>query len=96
MQFLHQPLTWAFFLVLVPLLIHLINLMRHRRVEWAAMEFLLEARQSEDVELLFLDDAGLDPLRDDPRFVELVRSMNLPEEIYLNLTDDVSGDSESF
>jgi TolB-like protein/tetratricopeptide (TPR) repeat protein len=58
-----------------------------------AMEFLLEARQSEDVELLFLDDAGLDPLRDDPRFVELVRSMNLPEEIYLYSTNDQSGDS---
>lgn len=41
MQFLFQPLTWAFFLVLAPLLIHLINLMRQRRVQWAAMEFLL-------------------------------------------------------
>ena len=43
MQFIHQPLTWGFFLVLLPLLIHLINLMRQRRVEWAAMEFLLQA-----------------------------------------------------
>ncbi len=42
-QFLYQPLTWGFFLVLLPLLIHLINLMRQRRVEWAAMEFLLAA-----------------------------------------------------
>lgn len=41
MQFIHQPLTWAFLLALVPLLIHLINMMRHRRVKWAAMEFLL-------------------------------------------------------
>ncbi len=41
MQFVHQSLTWAFFLVLVPVLIHLINLMRHKRVEWAPMEFLL-------------------------------------------------------
>ncbi len=41
MNFIHQPLTWAFLLVLVPLLIHLINMMRHRRVKWAAMEFLL-------------------------------------------------------
>jgi hypothetical protein len=41
MQFVHQPLTWAFLLALVPLLIHLINMMRHRRVQWAAMEFLL-------------------------------------------------------
>jgi len=43
MQFIHQPLTWGFLLVLVPLLIHLINMMRHRRVKWAAMEFLLQA-----------------------------------------------------
>ncbi len=43
MQFLYLPLTWGFLLVLLPLLIHLINLTRQRRVEWAAMEFLLEA-----------------------------------------------------
>src|SRR5688572_11879318 len=41
MQFVHQALTWGFLLALVPLLIHLINMMRHRRVRWAAMEFLL-------------------------------------------------------
>ena len=40
-NFLHQPLTWAFLLIAVPLLIHLINMMRHKRVKWAAMEFLL-------------------------------------------------------
>jgi uncharacterized membrane protein len=43
MQFVHWPLTLGFFLVLVPLLIHLINLMRQRRIEWAAMDFLLAA-----------------------------------------------------
>jgi hypothetical protein len=41
MQFVHQTLTWGFLVALVPLLIHLINMMRHRRVRWAAMEFLL-------------------------------------------------------
>src|SRR5947207_10691986 len=41
MQFVHQALTWGFLLALAPLLIHLINMMRHRRVHWAAMEFLL-------------------------------------------------------
>src|SRR5438445_393402 len=41
MQFVHQFLTWGFLVALVPLLIHLINMMRHRRVHWAAMEFLL-------------------------------------------------------
>ena len=45
MQFLYQPLTWAFFLVLAPLLIHLINLMRQRKVQWAAMEFLLKSQK---------------------------------------------------
>ncbi len=43
MQFVFQPLAWGFLLVLVPLLIHLINLVRHRRTQWAAMEFLLES-----------------------------------------------------
>lgn len=43
MQFLYPLLTWGFFLVLVPLLIHLINLMRQKRVKWAAMEFLLKS-----------------------------------------------------
>src|SRR5687768_6306229 len=41
MQFVHSALTWGFLLALLPLLIHLINMMRHRRVKWAAMEFLL-------------------------------------------------------
>ena len=40
-NFIHSPIAWAFLLVLVPLLIHLINMMRHKRVQWAAMEFLL-------------------------------------------------------
>ncbi len=43
MHFIHQPLTWGFFLVLLPLLIHLINMLRHRRVKWAAMDFLLQS-----------------------------------------------------
>lgn len=32
-------------LMALPIIIHLINLMRHRRVEWAAMEFLLESQK---------------------------------------------------
>ncbi len=39
--FVHPALLWGLLLVAVPPLIHLINLLRHRRVEWAAMEFLL-------------------------------------------------------
>lgn len=43
MQFLYPALTAGFFLALLPLLIHLINMMRHQRVQWAAMEFLLQS-----------------------------------------------------
>ena len=45
MQFLYQPLTWGFVLVGVPILIHLINMLRHRKVRWAAMDFLLESHK---------------------------------------------------
>lgn len=43
MLFVYPALAWGFLLVLAPLLIHLINLLRHRRQAWAAMEFLLES-----------------------------------------------------
>ncbi len=43
MQFVFPSLAWGFLLVLAPVLIHLINLMRHRRTRWAAMDFLLES-----------------------------------------------------
>jgi hypothetical protein len=45
MQFVHQSLTWGFLLALVPLVIHLINLVRRRRIQWAAMDFLLQSYQ---------------------------------------------------
>ena len=40
-NFVHPLLLWGLAIAAVPVLIHLINMMRHRRVEWAAMEFLL-------------------------------------------------------
>jgi hypothetical protein len=43
MQFVHQSLTWGFMLALIPVVIHLINLVRRRRVQWAAMDFLLQS-----------------------------------------------------
>ena len=43
--FLHPALLWGLPLVGIPVLIHLINLFRHRRVRWAAMEFLLESQR---------------------------------------------------
>ena len=44
--FTSSPLVWSgliAFAILLPILIHLINMMRHRRVKWAAMEFLLQS-----------------------------------------------------
>ena len=37
--------VWLPVLIGVPVLIHLINLMRHRKVRWAAMSFLLESQK---------------------------------------------------
>jgi hypothetical protein len=46
MSFLFQSLlAIGIPLIGLPLLIHLINLRRHRRIEWAAMEFLLESQK---------------------------------------------------
>jgi hypothetical protein len=49
-SFLHPTLFWTLGLptlgvVAIPVLIHLINMMRHRRLEWAAMEFLLVSQK---------------------------------------------------
>lgn len=41
MQFLFPALAAGFLFVAVPPLVHLINMLRHRRQQWAAMEFLL-------------------------------------------------------
>lgn len=46
MTFLRPELLWALPLVLVPVLIHLINRLRHRPMPWAAMAFLLQASRS--------------------------------------------------
>src|SRR5262245_39625857 len=44
--FTHETLLWwGLPLVGLPVLIHLINLLRHRRVQWAAMEFLLASQK---------------------------------------------------
>lgn len=49
-SFLHPALFWTLGLptlgvVAIPVLIHLINMMRHRRIQWAAMEFLLVSQK---------------------------------------------------
>ena len=45
-MFVYQSLLWIGLpLVALPVLIHLIHMMRHRRVKWAAMEFLLASQR---------------------------------------------------
>ncbi|HUS33842.1 MAG TPA: BatA domain-containing protein [Verrucomicrobiae bacterium] len=46
MTFLQPFILWGLPLLLVPIIIHLVNRMRHRTVHWAAMQFLLQATQS--------------------------------------------------
>lgn len=46
--FTSSPSVWSGLLasmIAIPLLIHLINLLRHKRVKWAAMEFLLKSNK---------------------------------------------------
>lgn len=43
--FVYPSLLWGLLIVAVPVLIHLINMMRHRRVRWAAMDFLLASQK---------------------------------------------------
>jgi hypothetical protein len=53
-SFVYESLLWwGLPLVGVPVLIHLINLMRHRRVPWAAMEFLLASQKRHRKSILF-------------------------------------------
>ncbi|MBI3839881.1 MAG: BatA domain-containing protein [Planctomycetia bacterium] len=53
-SFVHESLLWwGLPLVGLPILIHLINLMRHHRVKWAAMEFLLQSQQRHQKSVLF-------------------------------------------
>ena len=53
-SFVHESLLWwGLPLVGLPILIHLINLMRHRRVKWAAMEFLLASQKRHQRSVLF-------------------------------------------
>ena len=44
-SFVYPALVWGLLIAGVPVLIHLINLLRHRRVRWAAMEFLLASQK---------------------------------------------------
>lgn len=46
MTFLNPQLLWGLPLILIPVIIHLINRLRHRPQVWAAMQFLRAATQS--------------------------------------------------
>ena len=50
-----------------------------------AMHWLTRSRKEHSMWMLFLDDEAFDCLRDDPRFVALVRELNLPEDVYLSI-----------
>ena len=50
---LYQPLLWGLVAVGIPIIIHLINMLRHRRVEWAAMEFLLISQKKHRTWIIF-------------------------------------------
>lgn len=45
MTFLEPLFLWALPFAALPIVIHLLNLRRHRRVDWGAMQFLLRAHQ---------------------------------------------------
>ena len=46
MSFLQPIALFGIALAATPILIHLLNLMRHRRESWAAMRFLLKAKEN--------------------------------------------------
>src|SRR5690242_2119113 len=46
MTFLQPFVLWGLPLILVPVIIHLLNRMRHRPQPWAAMRFLVSANRS--------------------------------------------------
>ena len=48
-----------------------------------AMYWLTRSRSAQSMWMLFLDDEPFDSLREDSRFVALVRELNLPEDVYL-------------
>jgi TolB-like protein len=51
----------------------------------SAIQKLLETWERREMWLLFLDYEAFDDLRDDPRFVKLIRKLNLPENVYLQV-----------
>ena len=46
MSFIQENILWGLPLILLPVIIHLINRMRHKPRQWGAMQFLLAATRS--------------------------------------------------
>lgn len=51
--FVHAALLVGLWIVAIPVIIHLINMLRHRRVDWAAMEFLLASQKKNRTWIVF-------------------------------------------
>jgi TolB-like protein/tetratricopeptide (TPR) repeat protein len=49
-----------------------------------AMHWLTKSRKAHSLWMLFLDDEAFDFLREDARFMALIRELNLPEDVYLS------------
>ena len=61
MSFLQPIALFGIALAATPILIHLLNLMRHRREPWAAMRFLIKAKENSSVCPKFEDGSLFSP-----------------------------------
>jgi tetratricopeptide (TPR) repeat protein len=52
-----------------------------------AMHWLNKSREKQSTWMLFLDYQAFDFLRNDPRFVALIRELKLPEDVYLSVSN---------
>lgn len=59
-----------------------------------AIQELLETWERREMWLMFLDYQAFDGLRDDPRFVNLIRKMKLPEDVYLQAPAHAPGQTK--
>jgi len=59
-----------------------------------AIQELLETWERREMWLMFLDYQAFDGLRDDPRFVNLIRKMKLPEDVYLQIPVHAPGQTK--